>query len=155
MARSAPPEPQPTELHLAAGAQAVINAALVTARGPCLLQVGSGAHVLHGRSLWRNDSARLIARELYYSLLKAQAEGEDLGMTHGRYFALLGQIVAQMRTHEAQVECARCAASLMGGDFEAAIRSVRRLSVSLPGGASDCSGWTAKLRSQTPLSTTT
>lgn len=132
MARSDPPDPQPTELQLAAGAQAVINAALVTARGPCLLQVGSGAHVLHGRSLWRTDSAKLIARELYYRLLQAQSAGEDLRKTHGSYFALLGQIVAQMRTHEAQVECARCAAALTGGDYDTAIKSVRRLSVSLP-----------------------
>ena len=137
MAIPAAPDPQPFELHLAAGAQAIINAALVTARGPCLLQVGSGAHVLHGQGLRPVGSAKLIARELYYSLLKAKAGGEPSGEALGSYFALLGQMVAQMRTHEAQVECARCAAALTSGDLDAAIRSVRRLGVSLPGGAGD------------------
>jgi len=118
----------PQTVHLAAGAQAVINGALVTAVEPCTLQVGSGAYVLTGRGLWRERQALRNPRdELYFSLLECAADQERFHSERFRLFRLLGEVVAQDRTHEAQRECAMCAAAIMGSDGEEAVESAARL----------------------------
>lgn len=115
-------------VHLAAGAQAVINGALVTAKGDCEIEVGSGAVVFTGRALWRErDAARNPSEELYFSLLEASAEPGRFAAERYRLFRLLSQVVARERTHEAQRECTFCASALLAGNAEDATKSAGRL----------------------------
>ncbi len=121
--------PEPRTITLAAGAQAVINGALITASIPCEIEVGSGAFVLTGRSLWRERRAGpdAAAKELYFTMLEASASLGALATIRFQLFALLNWIVSQERTHRAQKECAACAAALIAGDEKAALASARRL----------------------------
>ena len=113
---------------LSKGDQAVINGAIVTASGDCTLEVGSGAFVLTGHSLWQNDNGpRHPREELYFSMLDASGDKERFTQERFRLFALLSQVVAQERSHEAQKECAQCAHALMIGNAEEATRSASRL----------------------------
>lgn len=121
-------EPKPHLVTLEAGAQAVINGAIVTATGPCVLEVGSGAFVLAGRGLQRSrDALYHPHEELYFSMLEAGTSPERFDESRYRLFGLLAQVVAQSRTHAAQKECAACAAAMMAGDTKAAIASAARL----------------------------
>ncbi|MEO1730951.1 MAG: hypothetical protein AAFR64_09450 [Pseudomonadota bacterium] len=121
-------QPHSQTVRLAAGAQAVINGALVSTRDACTLEVGSGAYVLTGRALWPAPSELRNPRdELYFSLLDCGADEERLTNERFRLFGLLGEVVAHDRTHEGQRECAQCAAALMAGDTKAAIQSAARM----------------------------
>ncbi len=73
--------------------------------------------------------------ELYFSLLDASTNTKRFAAERFRLFTLLSQIVAQERTHEAQEECALCAAALLSGDTEEATRSAARLASNRYGGA--------------------
>jgi hypothetical protein len=96
--------------------------------GPCILEVGSGAFVLTGPALWREQSAlRNPREELYFSMLDAGTNPDRFSEARFRLFHLLGQVVAQERTHKAQRECALCAAALIAGNVEEAIRSAARI----------------------------
>ena len=119
--------PEPRELCLERGAQAVINGALVTALEPCRLEIGSGAHVLAGRSLWRERSADDLARELYLLLLEAGMTGDGMRLQQDALFDLLGRLVAQLRSHSAQVQISRCALAIRSGDIDLALASARHL----------------------------
>ncbi|MEE4201152.1 hypothetical protein [Erythrobacter sp.] len=122
-----PDAPPPSQsIVLAAGSQAVINGALVTASDACTLEVGSGAYVFTGRRLWRGD-VRNPHEELYFSVLEASRDEDYFGEQRFRLFALLAQVVAQDRSHEAQKECALCASELLTGNSEGATRSAARL----------------------------
>jgi hypothetical protein len=113
---------------LAQGEQAVVNGAMVTASTACTLEVGSGAFVLTGRSLWKDhDPLRNPSEELYFSLLDASVSAEHFENERFRLFALLAQVVLQQRTHEAQQECALCASALIAGNAEDATGSAARL----------------------------
>jgi len=127
MAYNQSPPPSQT-VHLVAGAQAVINGALVSARQACTLEVGAGAYVLTGKALWPTPSQLRNPRdELYFSLLDCSASEERLNSERFRLFGLLGEVVASDRTYEGQRECAQCAAALMSGDAKAAIQSAARM----------------------------
>lgn len=126
--RAPDPAPKPHTVTLAQGGQAVINGAIVTASTDCTLEVGSGAFVLTGRSLWQNrGNLRNPSEELYFSLLDACVSPEQFEEERFRLFALLSQVVAQQRTHEAQQECALCASALIAGQIDDAARSAARL----------------------------
>lgn len=123
-----PAKTSPQSVHLAAGAQAVVNGALVTAKTDCELEVGSGAVVFTGRALWRTrDAAHHPSEELYFSLLEASANPKRFENERYRLFRLLSQVVAQERTHEAQRECTLCASALLAGNAEDATQSASRL----------------------------
>lgn len=124
--------PEARTITLAAGAQAVINGALVTATTPCQFEVGSGAVVLTGRSMWRDrrTGEGAAAKELYFAMLELSASPKALASARFQMFALLNQVVAQDRTHRAQKECATCASALIAGDEKAALASARRLAES-------------------------
>ncbi|MEP3052171.1 MAG: hypothetical protein ABJP48_05435 [Erythrobacter sp.] len=118
----------PKFVSLAAGAQAIINGALVTAIEPCQFEVGPGAFVLTGESLSPNNSKPAApADELYFSLLDAIAVPAQFEPARFRLFAILGRVVEQDRTLQAQEECAICAAAMIAGDPAAALASARRL----------------------------
>lgn len=118
----------PKAITLAAGAQAVINGALITAVEPCQLEVGSGAFVLTGRALWRDQKRNsAAAAELYFAMLEVCARPDEFEPARFRLFALLSHVVAQNRTHQSQRECAACAAALIAGDRERALASAQRL----------------------------
>ncbi|MEM7665478.1 MAG: hypothetical protein AAF250_06435 [Pseudomonadota bacterium] len=120
--------PQPQLVTLDAGAQAVINGALVTAIGPCRFEVGSGVFVLTGNALHRGKgSLRNPREELYFSMLEASAGPERFAEARLRLFRLLAEVVAQDRTHQGQRECALCAAALMAGKASDAVRSAARI----------------------------
>ncbi|MEM9310242.1 MAG: hypothetical protein AAGA34_02250 [Pseudomonadota bacterium] len=120
--------PSTQTVRLARGAQVVINGALVSASESCTLEVGSGAYVLTGRALWPvRSSLRNPQDELYFSLLDCSADTERFTSERFRLFGLLGEVVAQDRTHEGQRECAQCAAALLGGDKDAAVESAARM----------------------------
>jgi flagellar biosynthesis regulator FlbT len=122
------PSLRPQILSLSQGGQAVINGAIITASEPCTIEVGSGAFVLSGRSLWRDrDPLHNPREELYFSMLDASTDPARFAEERFRFFTLLSQIVAQERTHEAQEECALCASVLLSGDAEAATRSAARM----------------------------
>ncbi len=122
------PAPAPKTISLAAGAQAVINGALVTAQRACQLEVGSGAYVLTGRALWRSQRERSSSADaLYYATLEACTTPQAFELGRFQLFAALSEVVAQDRTHQSQKECAACAAALVAGDAEAALASARRL----------------------------
>ena len=138
------PAPKPQTIHLATGAQAIINGAIVTANSECTFEVGSGGFVLTGRSLWRNrDPLRNPREELYFSMIDASTSKERFEEERFRLFMLLSQVVAQDRTHEAQKECALCASALLAGNAEEATKSASRL-------ASERLGGTITARRRTP-----
>lgn len=119
---------KPQTVELEAGAQCVINGALVTARTPCVLDVGSGGCVIAGRALWRPQKrSNSPHEELYFAVLDAGADAEAFAEARYRLFALLAQVVTYDRTHEAQRECACCASALNAGDIQDAIASAARL----------------------------
>ncbi|MEP3422634.1 MAG: hypothetical protein ABJN35_12920 [Erythrobacter sp.] len=106
----------------------MINGALVTATQDCILEVGSGAFVLSGRALWRDRGPKRNPREeLYFSMIDAATSEDRFNEERFRLFALLSQVVAQERTHEAQKECALCASALIAGNSQEAVRSASRL----------------------------
>ncbi|MEM6856700.1 MAG: hypothetical protein AAF559_02425 [Pseudomonadota bacterium] len=120
--------PIPQTVQLASGAQAVINGALVTAKGECTLEVGPGAYVLTGRALWPTRAGlQNPADELYFSLLDCSPDEDRFAAERFRLFGLLGEVVAHDRSHEGQRECAQCAAALMAGDRTAAVQSAARM----------------------------
>ena len=129
------PTQTPRAVRLEAGAQAVINGALVTARTACDFEVGSGAYVLAGRSLWRGRGATCNPHQsLYFALLEAGVNDTVFAEERFRLFNLLAQIVTHDRTHEAQRECSLCAAALISGDAKEAIASAARLASRSPSG---------------------
>lgn len=120
-------------VQLAAGAQAVINGALVTVRQDCTLEVGAGAFVLTGRGLWHGrGKVRHPSEELYFSLLDCGSDDARFHDERFRLFGLLSEVVAQDRSYEAQRECAQCAAALMGNDIKAAVQSAARMAAERP-----------------------
>ena len=96
-----PPTPsRPHSVYLEAGAQAVINGALVTAVEPCRFEVGAGAHVFSGRALWRDrSSGRSPHQELYFAVLEAAVGEGKLLEARFRLFQLLGHVVTAKREH--------------------------------------------------------
>ncbi|MEM1195472.1 MAG: hypothetical protein AAGH57_05165 [Pseudomonadota bacterium] len=123
---STPPATQ--IVHLAPGAQAVINGALVSAREACTLEVGAGAHVLTGRALWpAHNALRNPSDELYLSLIDCLVDEDRFFAERFRLFALLGEVAAQDQTFENQSECSQCAAALMAGDPQTAAQSAARM----------------------------
>lgn len=115
-------------VHLSPGAQAIINGALVHARGACTLEVGSGACVITGRATGSEGAQlRNPEDELYLSLLDGRWDRGRLALQRERLFALLGEVIAQDRSHMTQAECAQCAAALVSGDPEAALESAARM----------------------------
>ncbi|MDJ0641175.1 MAG: hypothetical protein QNJ15_00020 [Erythrobacter sp.] len=120
--------PTPQKVRLTAGAQAVINGALVTAVGPCELEVGAGSFVLTGRWAGRSPAAMRAPREeLYFSMLDASVDDERFAESRFRLFGLLAQVVAQERSYQGQRECSSCAAAIMAGDIDESVRSAARL----------------------------
>ncbi len=119
---------EPRRIGLAPGAQVVINGALVTARGPCEIEVGSGAVVMSGDTFGAKSSSRVDpAAEFYLALLNASANPERFTSDRDMLFAMLGKVVAHHRTHWAQEECALCAAAIIAGESEPALASARRM----------------------------
>lgn len=120
--------PPPQVLHLAAGSQAVINGALVSARENCTLEVAAGAYVQTGRALWpAGEALRAPRDELYFSILDCGLDDERFEAERLRLFSLLGEVIAQDRGYETQRECSVCAAALMTGDAKAALESAARM----------------------------
>lgn len=118
-------------LHLAAGARAIINGALVSTREACTLEIGSGAFVLAGRTIEPGGAGLRNPRdELYLSLLDCRHDAGRLESQRERLFALIGEVVAQDCSHLAQYECAQCAAALMSGDARAALEIAARMAAS-------------------------
>ncbi|MEM7690035.1 MAG: hypothetical protein AAF291_13525 [Pseudomonadota bacterium] len=122
------PVPPPQTLHLAPGARAVINGAVVSAREACTLEVGPGAYVLTGRALWPSpDAPRNPRDELYFSLLDCGGDEERFFAERFRLFSLLSEVVTQDAAFEHQRECAHCAAALLGGDPKRAVQCAAHL----------------------------
>ncbi|BDI59722.1 hypothetical protein [Qipengyuania nanhaisediminis] len=120
--------PPSQTLSLARGGQAIINGALVTASEQCTIEVGSGAFVLAGRGLWRDQNPlRHPREELYFSLLDAAADDARYESDRFRLFSLLSQVVAQERTHWAQKECTLIANAMMSSELDLAVRGAARL----------------------------
>lgn len=120
--------PPPHRIRLCEGGQAVINGALVTAVVPCELQVGAGSFVVTGSSLEPSQAAlRNPREELYFSMLDASTNEDRFADARFRLFSLLAQVVAQDRTYQGQRECAACAAALIAGNVEDAVRCAARL----------------------------
>ncbi len=120
-------QPPPHRITLAAGAQAVINGALVTATGPCEFEVGAGSFVVTGRALDRPQQAlRNPHEELYFSMLDASTDADRFAEARFRLFGLLAQVVAHDRTYHGQRECAALAAALIAGDASEAVRCASR-----------------------------
>ncbi|MEM6585261.1 MAG: hypothetical protein AAF692_05860 [Pseudomonadota bacterium] len=118
-------------VHLAPGAQAAINGALVSAREACTLEVAPGAYVHTGRSLWPSgDDVRGPREELYFSLLECGPHAERFEDERVRLFGLVNEVAARDPAHEIQRECARCVAALMSGDAKAAVECAARLASS-------------------------
>lgn len=126
----------PQFVELDAGAQAVINGALVTAIEPCRFEVGGGAYVFSGRSLWRDRSSISSPhQELYFAVLEAATGEERLLEARFRLFQLLAHVVTANRTLEGQQECSRFASALIDGDTREVVACASRLatlSVSKP-----------------------
>ncbi|MEM6495057.1 MAG: hypothetical protein AAF650_11840 [Pseudomonadota bacterium] len=141
MSQESSTPPTTRTVHLAPGAQAVINGALVSAREACTLEVGAGAYVLTGRALWPAHSAlRNPCDELYFSLLDCLVDEDRFFDERFRLFALLGEAAAQDGTLERQSECSRCAAALMAGDPHLAVQAAARMA--------SCGLETARLRTK-------
>lgn len=122
---------RPHQVHLEAGAQAVINGALVTALEPCRFEVGSGAYVFTGRSLWRDRSSGLCpCQQLYFAVLEAAVGERDLAEARLRLFQLLGHVVTATRTLEGQRECSRFASALIDGNIDEVVSCAARLAAS-------------------------
>ncbi len=125
---NADPVHKPHTINLTRGGQAVINGAVVTASAACTIEVGSGAFVLTGRSLWKDRDPKHNPREeLYFSIIDASTDTARFEGERFRLFTLLSQVVAQCRTHQGQQECALCASALISGNTDEAIRSAARL----------------------------
>lgn len=115
-------------IHLETGAQAVINGALVTASAPCWLELSPGAHVFTGRKAERpTGSPQSAYSDLYFALLAASAETEEVQASRYRLMDLLGEVVMQERKPQGQRECSRCAAAINAGQLHVAVESARRL----------------------------
>ena len=109
----------------------MINGALVCAREACTLEVGAGAYVLSGRSLWPSrDALGNPCDELYFSLLDCSADEARFLSERFRLFGLLSEEVVRDRSYEGQRECSQCAAALMTGDRQAAVQSAARMASS-------------------------
>lgn len=136
---------------LAAGAQVVINGALVTAKSDCTLEVCPGAYLFTGRGL----SAGLVRnphQELYFSLTEVADSAEQFEQERLRLFALLSQVVLQDRDRETQEECSRCAAAMLMGDCERAAISAAQLASMRLGTADDAADADQRrVGAQTPL----
>lgn len=118
-------------VHLAPGAQAAINGALVSVREACTLEVAPGAYVYTGRSLWPSgDDLRGPREELYFSLLECGSHEESFADERVRLFGLVNEVAARDPNLETQRECARCVAALMSGDAKAAVECAARLASS-------------------------
>ncbi|QFT76286.1 hypothetical protein [Erythrobacter sp. THAF29] len=123
-----PTHSRPHSVYLEAGAQAVINGALVTAVEPCRFEVGAGAYVFSGRALWRDRASGCSPhQELYFSALEAAAGQGSLLEARFRLFQLLGHVVTSTRTLEGQRECSRFASALIDGDIEEVVACASRL----------------------------
>ena len=115
-------------LCLADGDRAVINGALMTARGACELEIDSTAFVLAGPALHHGANAlRNPREELYFSMIHASTNSTRFVEERFRLFTLLSQIIAQEPSEEVQSECAKCSVALIVLDMEVAIRSASRL----------------------------
>ena len=118
-------------IHLASGARAVINGALVAAREPCTLEVGAGAYVLTGLEMWDADnSPRNPQDELYFSILDCAGDQNRFEREQFRLFALLAEVAAQSGIEAGQRECSECAAALMAGDAQKALKCAARMASS-------------------------
>ncbi|MEL6415701.1 MAG: hypothetical protein AAFQ15_12255 [Pseudomonadota bacterium] len=115
-------------IHLASGARAVINGALVAAREPCTLEVGAGAYVLTGLEMWdAHNSPRNPQDELYFSILDCAGDEDRFENEQFRLFALLSEVAAQSGMGAGQRECSECAAALMAGDAQKALDCAARM----------------------------
>ncbi|MEM7702496.1 MAG: hypothetical protein AAF251_11210 [Pseudomonadota bacterium] len=122
----------PTQLiHLASGARAVINGALVASREPCTLEVGAGAYVLTGLQMWdAHNSPRNPQDELYFSILDCADDQDRFESEQFRLFALLAEVAAQCGIGGGQRECSECAAALMAGNAQKALDCAARMASS-------------------------
>lgn len=135
---------------LAAGAQAVINGALVTAKSDCALEVYPGAYIFTGRSL-SAGSVRNPHQELYFSLTEVADSAEEFAKERLRLFALLSQVVLQDGDRETQEECSRCAAAMLVDDRESAAKCAAQLASMRLDTVEDAAGADSrKLGAQTP-----
>lgn len=127
-------KPEPARIiHLAAGEQAVINGALVTAIAPCRLELSPGACVFTGRKADQlSDSQQSAQASLYFALLAASADPESFDGARFRLLEMLGEVVIEERTARGQRECSRCAAAIIEGAALDAVESARRLAVGAP-----------------------
>ena len=136
---------------LAAGAQAVINGALVTAKSDCTFEVCTGAYLFTGRGL----SASLVRnphQELYFSLTEVANSAERFAQERLRLFELLSQVVLQDRDRETREECSRCAAAMLMGDRARAAMIAAQLASMRLGSADDAADADqCKVDAQTPL----
>lgn len=118
-------------IHLASGARAVINGALVAAREPCTLEVGAGAYVLTGLETWdAHNLPRNPQDELYFSILDCAGDEDRFVSEQFRLFALLAEVAAQCGIEAGQRECSECAAALMAGDAHKALDCAARMASS-------------------------
>jgi len=109
----------------------VINGALVTACGDCVLEVGSGACVFVG-PVARPPAAGICnpRDELYFSLIDCRADPRRIDRARIRLLGLLGEIAVHDHAHETQRECSLCVAAIMCADAKAAVESAARLAAS-------------------------
>ena len=122
-------------VHLAPGAQAAINGALVSAREACTLEVAPGAYVHTGRARWPSgDDLRGPREELYFSLLECGPHAERFEDERVRLFGLVNEVAARDPSLKTQRECARCVAALMLGDAKVAVECAARLASSVSSG---------------------
>ncbi len=97
-------DPSPAHtIPLQAGEQVVINGALVTATGPCELQVSPGAYLFTGRDREpRADTLQSAHSTLYFGLLAAYADPERFDTARYSLFEMLGEVVMEERQAKAQ-----------------------------------------------------
>lgn len=123
--------PPPQVLHLAEGAYAVINGALVRASETCTLEVGSGAFVVAGRRVHPGQGTLQNPHdELYLSLLECSVDRPRFEAKRERLYGLLADVIAKDASHTTQRECALCAAAMEADDIRAAVESASRLAFS-------------------------
>ncbi|WP_128891535.1 flagellar biosynthesis repressor FlbT [Erythrobacter sp. HKB08] len=127
MAKDLAPPTSWREFELRSGEQAVINGAMMCAVSDACLRVGSGASLLTAATLWHSRRHDGLASSLYYATLAAADAGRLDPETRHRLLDLLGTVVSRLRTHAAQVECARYAAAIGAFDAPAALDAARRL----------------------------
>ncbi len=122
---------------LALGDQAVINGALVTAKGACSIEVSHGAFVMTGRKLRQaRATTQNPSEELYFSLLEVEASRGRFEEERMRLFQLLSEIAVRDEGTEQQSDCTRCAVALMIGDAAQATTIAARLAahaIEVPG----------------------